>query len=83
MNTDQICEKCGKVVLQENFWMLPSFTYSAIPVISKKVQRRDKYGKMRIVNTEHAIPFPAAFQVAARIPGSNPSKYLNPKSCQK
>jgi hypothetical protein len=60
--------------------MLPSFTYSAIPVISKKIQRRDRNGKMRVVNDEYAIPFPAAFQVAARIPDG--LKYLKPKSCQ-
>lgn len=75
-----ICENCGKPIIQEDFGMLPSFTYSAIPVIRKKIQRRDRNGKMRVVNAEYAIPFPAAFQVAANIPGG--LKYLKPKSCQ-
>ena len=75
---EKVCENCGKRILQEDYLgMLPSFTYSAIPVIKKKIQRRDRNGKIRVVDAEYAIPFPAAFQVAARLPGG-----LKPKSCQ-
>lgn len=75
-----ICENCGKPILQEDFGMLPSFTYSVFPVMMKKIHRRDRKGRMRVVNAEYAIPFPAAFQVAARIPGG--LKYLKSNSCQ-
>lgn len=74
------CAKCGKLInpiIKEDFGMLPSFTYKTVPVYTKKILRRDKNGRLRVVTAEFAIPFPAAFQVAARIPN------INLKSCNK
>ncbi len=77
---NQICTNCAKLinpVIKEDFGMLPSFTYSTVPTYRKKILRRDRHGRMRVVTAEFAIPFPAAFQVAARIPN------INLKSCNK
>ncbi len=77
-----ICENCGLPVIKEDFGMLPSFGYSVVPYILTKVNKRDKNGRIRTITYERPIRFPAAFMVAANIPGHNKARYLQPRTCQ-
>jgi hypothetical protein len=62
--TDNICKTCGKPIIESYLGMLPKFGFSAIPILRRRIPRRGRDGKIRMVNYEQPIPFPAAFHVA-------------------
>jgi len=76
---NEICENCGRPIIKEGYLgMLPTFGVQAVPVIFKSFPRIDNKGRVRMVNAEYAIPFPAPFQVAMY---NKDLKSLETKTC--